>query len=252
MGFDPLRIGYLRLRPGGRARRGRPRTRSRSSATRSPRSAAGACRTRTTRSSATGTAWPRSRPPRRGSAVPAPHARPPGPRRRPADEPPTGRAVAVVVALTDPAPPRLGASLARFADEAGPRGEVVLVDASGDGDGRRRRPALRQRPGPPPARRPARPGTLARRPAARPTPPLVAFSTAQMVPASGLARRAARPARRDRARRASAGRSSPGPGLSADRPGGLPAPLLGLLPAPARPVARRARRATTPSIAATG
>ena len=39
--------------------------------------------------------------------------------------------LAVVVALTDPAIPHLGASLARVAQEAGPLGEVLLIDASG-------------------------------------------------------------------------------------------------------------------------
>jgi hypothetical protein len=38
---------------------------------------------------------------------------------------------AIVVALTDPATPTLAKGLARFADEAGPLGEVLLVDASG-------------------------------------------------------------------------------------------------------------------------
>ncbi len=92
--------------------------------------------------------------------------------------------LAVVVALTDPATPRLGASLARFADEAGPTGEVLLVDASGDpaADGLARRFANVR---------------LIRKPAGRLAPELwrdgllatgadlVAFSTAQMTPREG-------------------------------------------------------------------
>ena len=38
---------------------------------------------------------------------------------------------AIVIALTDPSTPALGESLARFAEEAGPLGQVILVDASG-------------------------------------------------------------------------------------------------------------------------
>lgn len=44
---------------------------------------------------------------------------------------PTLKSVAVVVALTDPATLAFGARLARFAEEVGPSGEVLLVDASG-------------------------------------------------------------------------------------------------------------------------
>jgi hypothetical protein len=41
--------------------------------------------------------------------------------------------VAIVVALTDPVGPGFEARLARFADEAGPHGEVLVVDGSGTG-----------------------------------------------------------------------------------------------------------------------
>jgi hypothetical protein len=47
----------------------------------------------------------------------------------------TVESVAVVVALTDPATPALRSRLARFADEVGPLGEVLLVDASGTSAG---------------------------------------------------------------------------------------------------------------------
>ena len=39
--------------------------------------------------------------------------------------------LAIVVALTHPGMPHLARGLARFAEEAGPEGEVILVDASG-------------------------------------------------------------------------------------------------------------------------
>ncbi len=98
--------------------------------------------------------------------------------RNPAVEP-----VTVVVASTDPTP-TLEASLARFADEAGPLGEVVLVDASGDGEseGLARRSAnvrVLRRPKGLLAPELWRDGLLATE------APLVAFSTARMVPRRG-------------------------------------------------------------------
>ena len=48
---------------------------------------------------------------------------------------PSVESQAIVVALTDPATPALGERLARFAEEAGPRGKVLLVDASGRPEG---------------------------------------------------------------------------------------------------------------------
>lgn len=91
--------------------------------------------------------------------------------------------VSVIVASTAPTP-ALGASLARFADEVRPLGEVVLVDASGDpaveglalgfaGVRVIRRPIGRLAP------ELWRDGLLATR------APLVAFSTAQMIPRRG-------------------------------------------------------------------
>jgi hypothetical protein len=92
--------------------------------------------------------------------------------------------LAIVVALTDPARPHLGASLARFAEEAGPFGEVLLVNASGSSKGVElaaqyanvrviRRPLGRLAP------------TLWRDGLLATEADLVAFSTAQMVPCRG-------------------------------------------------------------------
>jgi hypothetical protein len=44
---------------------------------------------------------------------------------------PTVERIAVVVALNDPPTPALGARLARFVEEVGPLGEVLMMDASG-------------------------------------------------------------------------------------------------------------------------
>ena len=97
---------------------------------------------------------------------------------------PPVESLAVIVALTDPATPHLEASLARFADEVGPLGEVLLVDASGESrvEGLARRFAnvrVIRRPFGRLAPMLWRDGLLATEAA------LVAFSTAQMVPRSG-------------------------------------------------------------------
>ena len=90
--------------------------------------------------------------------------------------PPMNRA-AIIVATTDDCPD-LDARLARFAGEAGPGGEVILVDATARGVGRRDVRALR---------RPA--GTLVPllwRDGLRATDaPLVAFTTTAMTPRPG-------------------------------------------------------------------
>jgi hypothetical protein len=92
--------------------------------------------------------------------------------------------LAVVVALTDPATPVLGASLARFAAEVGTSGEVVLVDASGSPASveiARRFDNVRVIPRTAGRLAPAlwRDGLLATDAA------LVAFTTAQMIPRPG-------------------------------------------------------------------
>jgi hypothetical protein len=92
--------------------------------------------------------------------------------------------LAIVVALTDPALPHLGEALTRFAEEAGPGGEVLLVDASGSPEGDRwaepfanlrviRRPVGRLAP------------SLWRDGLLTTDADLVAFTTAQMVPRRG-------------------------------------------------------------------
>jgi hypothetical protein len=87
--------------------------------------------------------------------------------------------VAVVVARTDPTP-TTGASLARFADEVGPIGQAVLVDSSGqDLPGLDPRVRVIRRPPGRLAPELWRDGLLAT------DSPLVAFSTAQMIPCRG-------------------------------------------------------------------
>jgi hypothetical protein len=92
--------------------------------------------------------------------------------------------VAVVVALTDPATPALRSRLARFADEARPLGEVLLVDASGSPEGKEAARGLAN-------------VRVISSPAGRLAPELwrdglratdaelVAFTTAQMIPGTG-------------------------------------------------------------------
>ena len=92
--------------------------------------------------------------------------------------------LAIVVALADPATPGLDAGLARFAEEAGPAGKVVLVDASGTADGadlasRYANVRVIERSRGTLAPVLWRDGLLAADAA------LVAFTTAQMVPTSG-------------------------------------------------------------------
>jgi len=92
--------------------------------------------------------------------------------------------LAVVVALTDPATPALGASLARFAAEVCTSGEVVIVDASGTSASlelARRFDNVRVIPRPAGRLAPSlwRDGLLATDSA------LVAFTTAQMIPRPG-------------------------------------------------------------------
>ena len=88
------------------------------------------------------------------------------------------RTTAVIVALTHPTPPHLP-HLARFAEEAGPLGEVLLVDASGSEEvGMAGFANVRVVH----ARGAARPPALARRAALHRLAP-VAFTTAQMLPA---------------------------------------------------------------------
>ena len=120
--------------------------------------------------------------------------------------------VAVVVAAID-ARATLEASLRRFLDEVGPRGELILADASTDGtadEAARRFPSARI------IRRP--PGTLApelwRDGLLATEAPLVALSTAAMIPGPGWLA-----ALKDRLETTGAvgvgGPIEPGPGLSA-------------------------------------
>jgi hypothetical protein len=97
---------------------------------------------------------------------------------------PKSKTVAVVVALNDPATPALRARLARFAEEVGALGEVLLVDASGTPAGQEAaRDLARVRVMERPVGRLApmlwRDGLIATDSA------LVAFTTAQMNPRSG-------------------------------------------------------------------
>ena len=145
--------------------------------------------------------------------------------------------LAVVVALTDSATPRLEASLARFAEEVGPLGEVWLVDGSGHPSGEvlsRRFSNVR----------------VIRSPAGRLAPELwrdgllatdaafVAFSTAQMIPQNGwLASLKSKLI--ESGASGVGGPIEPGPGLSAtDRAVAL-LRYAGYFPSPARPVPSR-------------
>jgi hypothetical protein len=92
--------------------------------------------------------------------------------------------LAVVVALTDPNLPHLGEGLARFSEEAGSSGEVLLLDASGSLDASElARPFDNVRVIPRPARRLAprlwRDGLLAT------DADFVALTTATMIPSPG-------------------------------------------------------------------
>lgn len=95
-----------------------------------------------------------------------------------------GLPATVVVALTGPAPPHLEAGLARFAEEAGPLGEVVVVDASKGREGLAIAPKLSNvrailRPAGELAPELWREGLLAS------GSEFVALTTAQMIPSRG-------------------------------------------------------------------
>ena len=97
---------------------------------------------------------------------------------------PSADSLAIIVALTEPATPHLATSLARFADEAGPFGKVLLVDASGSMEGiglARRLANVRVIPRPVGRLAPLlwRDGLLAT------DAELVAFTTSQMTPRTG-------------------------------------------------------------------
>ena len=92
--------------------------------------------------------------------------------------------LAIVVALTDPGLPHLGEGLARFSEEAGPSGEVLLLDASSTPDaqtlaGRFANVRVISRPPRRLAPRLWRDGLLAT------DADLVALTTATMVPSPG-------------------------------------------------------------------
>jgi hypothetical protein len=119
--------------------------------------------------------------------------------------------LAIVVALTDP-PKDLGASLARFAEEAGPPGQVLLVDASGSTEGvnlAERFANVRVIPRPVGRLAPSlwRDGLLAT------DADLVAFTTAQMMPTRGWIE-ALKARMQETGSAGVGGPIEPGPGLS--------------------------------------
>ena len=248
MGFDPLRIGYLRYAQDAGLGRGEPRRdRDRRRPARLGRPPVRA-RTRTTRSSATGTACPRSAPVlERRVGHPRP-ARPGARTEGPTMNRPTPRPVAVVVALTDPSTARLAraspGSPTRPDRSARSCSSTPRDSAVGGGL------ATRQRPGDPPTRRPARPelwrdGLLAT------DADLVAFSTAQMIPRRGWL---AALVDRLRSTTGAAGVGGPIEPGRASRATDRAVALLrysGYFPPLTRSPRRSTRRATTPSIVAT-
>jgi hypothetical protein len=121
--------------------------------------------------------------------------------------------LAIVVALTDPALPHLGEALARFAEEAGPFGKVLVVDASGGLEGAElaeRFANVRVIPRPVCRLAPSlwRDGLLAT------DADLVAFTTAQMVPGPGWID-ALKARMRETGAAGVGGPIEPGPGLGA-------------------------------------
>ncbi len=121
--------------------------------------------------------------------------------------------LAIVVALTNPAPPHLAEGLARFGEEAGPLGEVLLLDASGSAEGARlasRFANVRIIPKPSGRLAPSlwRDGLLAT------GAKLVALTTAQMIPRRGWIE-ALKARMRQTGAAGVGGPIAPGPGLGA-------------------------------------
>ena len=159
--------------------------------------------------------------------------------------PPGRTAVAVVVAVDRRAGDGRRAASRGSPTRSTAAGEVIAGRRLARRDGRRGRARRSRRPGAPTARRAGSPPNSGATACGRPTPRSSRSRRPQMVPRPGLARRAARPARRDRG----GGVGGPIEPAAGSRPTDravVPAPLRRTTSARSPDPAASSRRATTP------